>query len=115
MTTRSRMTHRCTVERNGSPGPDGYGNARPSEWGVHISAQPCYYSQPAARGEVQGERNVNLYVHQVLVPLGVDVTTADRINGVSDRRGLSVAAGPFNITAIRRLPDHLLLSLESVS
>jgi hypothetical protein len=113
---RSRMTHRCLIERNSLPGLDGYGNARPPTWATLLSAQPCYYYQPSVRSaEQQGERNVKVYAQQLLLPLGVDVTEADRINGVVDRLGRSVAAGPFNIVAIVRKPDHLLLSLESAT
>lgn len=113
---RFRMTHRAAVERNVIANTqDTYGNEQVAIWVTHISAQPCYYWQPAAmRAESQGERNVLVYGHQVLMPLGTDITEADRINGIYDRCGRVVSADVFGITGIARKPDHLLLTLEVI-
>ena len=111
---RGRLVQRATIERNMTPDADGYGNARPAAWGTLYAALACYYWQPAGGGEQQGERNVRIYTHQMLVPAGTAVTEADRVNGIVDRRGVSVNAAVFNITAVVRKPDHLLLTLEVV-
>ena len=115
MSTRSRMVHRCLIERRLSTALDAYGNEQPATWDIHSRSQPCYYWQPPGRGEQVGPVNVNVYVHQLLLPLGTDVTEADRINGIYDRAGQPVAARVFNIKAVVRKPDHLLLTLESAS
>ena len=113
---RSRMTHRCTIERNQTVALDANGNEQAAVWATHIADQPCYYYHSRRWvAEQQGERNVRVYGHQALLPLGTDVDEADRINGISDRRGTIVAGGAFNIAAIVRKPDHLLLRLESVT
>lgn len=114
MSIRCRMVHRCLIQRNLSVGLDAYGNVRAPQWGTHVAGQACYYWQPTAR-EVQGERNVTVGGHALLLPLGVDVTPADRINGVTTRLGYPIAEGPFNITGVIRKPDHLLLTLESTT
>ena len=113
---RFRMTHRALVERNVTAATqDTYGNEQAATWVTHISAQPCYYWQPATmRAESQGERNVLVYGHQVVMPLDTDITEADRINGISDRCGRVVSADVFGITGIARKPDHLLLTLEVI-
>ncbi len=113
MSLRAQMTHRVLVERDGNAGQtDAYNNPQAPSWATHIAAQPCYYYEPAAqRGEQQGERNVNLYTHQVLMPLGVDITEADRINGVVDRRGTVITDKLLNVVAVVRRRDHLLVTL----
>lgn len=113
---RHRMTHRALVQRNTTAAtPDTYGNAQAATWVTQISAQPCYYWQPSGqRAETQGERNFLAYGHQVVMPLGVDITEADRINGITDRNAGVVSADVFGITAIVRKPDHLLLALEVI-
>jgi hypothetical protein len=114
---RNRMVHRALVQRDPTAAtPDAYGNAQAATWVTHIAAQPCYYWQPSGqRGETQGERNFLVYGHQVLMPLGVDITAADRINGIADRNAGVVSADVFGITAIVRKPDHLLLTLEVIA
>ena len=116
MTTRSRFTHRALIERNLTPGEDAYGNAQAATWGTLYAAEPCYYYQPpTGRGEQAGERNLNAYADQLLVPLACDVLEADRVNGITDRRGANVCASVFNVIAIVRKPDHLLLTMEQVT
>jgi hypothetical protein len=113
---RQKLTMRALIERNLTPGLDAYGNALEATWGTLYAAQACYYYQPAARrAEQAGARNLNAYADQLLVPLACDVLEADRINGITDRRGLNVCASVFNVIAIVRKPDHLLLTLEQVT
>ena len=115
MTTRQRMTHRAIIERNGNLAPDAYGQPDVPIWYPHVSAQPCYFWEPTGqRGEIVGERNADVYAHRLLLPLLVDVTEEDRINGITDRRGQTITAAVFNITQVVRKPDHLLLVLEVV-
>jgi hypothetical protein len=113
---RFRMTHRALVQRDANAGTqDAYGNEQAASWATQIAAQACYYWQPATgRAESQGERNVLIYGHQVVMPLETDITEADRINGITDRRGRVVSADVFGITGIARKPDHLLLTLEVI-
>ncbi|HSV29703.1 MAG TPA: hypothetical protein VLL76_09085, partial [Candidatus Omnitrophota bacterium] len=84
------------------------------DWRQHVAEQPCYYYEPRAqRGEIaDGQKVAIAYAHQVMVPAGVDVTEADRIHGITDRRGASIAGHAFGITRIVRRRDHLLLTLE---
>ena len=115
MSTRQRMTHRATIERNGNLVPDAYGQPDAPVWYAHLTGQACYFWEPTAqRGEITGERNADVYAHRLLLPLAVDVTEEDRVNGVTDRRGQTISDGVFGITQIVRKPDHLLLVLETV-
>ena len=115
MSTRQRMRHRAIIERNGNLTPDAYGQPDVPIWYVHVGGAPCYFWEPSAqRGEIAGERNADIYAHRLLLPLGVDITEEDRVNGVTDRRGQTISDGVFGITQIVRKPDHLLLVLETV-
>ncbi len=108
------MTHRALVQRPTTT-VDAYNNAQPPTWSTLHAELACYYWQPATgQGEQQGVRNVRLYGHQMLVPLGTDITESDRIVGVVDRRGYAVSADTFGIVAIVRKADHVLLSLEVI-
>lgn len=115
MSIRQRMVHRATIERDGNLVADAYGQPDAPVWYAHVTGQACYFWEPSAqRGEIAGERNADIYAHRLLLPLGVDITEEDRINGVRDRRGQMITAAVFNITQIVRKPDHLLLVLEVV-
>lgn len=113
MSTRNVMTHRTLIERDGNLASDAYGQPDVPTWYALVTAQPCYFWEPSTqRGELVGERNADLYAHQLVLPLGVDITETDRINGVTDRRGRSISTSIYNITQIVRKPDHLLLVLK---
>jgi len=115
MSIRQRMVHRATIERDGNLVADAYGQPDAPVWYAHVTGQACYFWEPSAqRGEIAGERNADIYAHRLLLPLAVDVTEEDRVNGVTDRRGQTITAAVFNITQIVRKPDHLLLVLETV-
>jgi hypothetical protein len=110
-----RLVHRALIERNRTLAADAYGQPAEPTWYAHIVIQRCYFWEPSAqRGEQIGERNADLYSHRLLLPLTVDVTEEDRVNGIRDRRGRTINAGVFAIQQIVRKPDHLLLVLEAV-
>jgi hypothetical protein len=111
------MTMRCTISRNMTAAFDAYGNEQAADYGEHIASQPCYWYQSSSfrGGEQVGERNLVVYTKQLLVPLGADITEADRITDIRDRQGRSLTAEVFNIKEIVRKPDHLLLGMEAVS
>ena len=115
MSTRQRMVHRTTIERNGNLAPDAYGQPDAPAWYPHITGQSCYFWEPSSqRGEQMNERNADIYSHRLLLPLGTDITEEDRINGVTDRHGATISDGVFDIKQIVRKPDHLRLVLEAV-
>ena len=113
---RALMTHRALIQRDANSAlKDPYGNALTPSWATLVAAQACYYYEPKAqRGEQLGERDVNVYAHQLLIPLAVAVTESDRISGITDRRGETVQAGLFEVKAIVRRRDHQLLTLQAV-
>lgn len=113
--TAGRMIHRARIERDSNTTADAYGQPDVPTWAATYTAQPCYLWQPIGqRGEITGERNADIYDHRLLVPLTVDVTEEDRINGITNRRGATISDSVYNIRQIVRKPDHLLLVLETV-
>lgn len=111
------MVHRCRVERNTATTPDSYGDEPTPVWVTQVASQPCYWYEQASGqgGEQRGVLNFTIYTHRLLLPLGVDVLETDRINGITDRLGVSLTTKTFNIKSIVRRPDHLLLVMEAVT
>jgi hypothetical protein len=115
---RSRMTMRCTIERNMHPGAtdplqrDGFGQA-PPQWQDVGGLIPCFAWAGGGenRTRVAPERVVAIDTPGMMLPLGTDVRQDDRIAGVWDRRGNEIF-GAFTIDDIFRRKGYLLLSLQ---
>lgn len=104
---RSRMTQRALVERDQNLGDGRY--AVP-DFQTHIASQPCFLWTKSGVESVSPERTAVVEQVKVLMPLGTDVKSTDRINGISDRQGSPVLAGFLNVMSV--LPHHSHLELE---
>lgn len=117
-TIRRRMTHRAAIYRT-TETKDAWGAPKKGTPEVHIASQPCYWYQPFLRsygaGEQQGQRNVNIYTYQLMVPLGTDITERDQVQGVVDRRGTALTSATMEVIQVARHKTHLILTLEEVS
>lgn len=107
------LTHRTTIERDGSAGTDDWGTPDVPDWQPHQTDLPCRLWAVTGREDVDGG------VHTVeslrmIVPLGTDVTVRDRIGDVTSR-GVIVANGPLSIRAILPRKDHLDLVLARIA
>lgn len=117
--TRARMTRRCVVERDASLGTGASADPLNAPvapfWASHLTDVPCYYFEPSGqRGEIVGVRNADVYAPRLLIPTGLDVTEADRINGIFDRDGVRVLDRVLSIEQIVRKRDHWLLVTGTV-
>lgn len=117
MNARRTMTHRCTVWRYTLGAEDPYGDAEetPAE---HISDLPCYLwnAITAYTGEtIAADRDYVFHEYRMIVPKDTDVTEADYVEGVSDRRGTTINGNHMNIKAVIPRPDHLMLMLQEVT
>jgi hypothetical protein len=105
------LTHTCTLT---GPGPA----VAFDDWEVPIPAADtapqtgvrCFAAQPLGQGELitAGESIVTHEWH-VLIPADVAVTEAHRVTDVRDEAGQPIAAGPLNVTEVRRLVGHTTL------
>lgn len=106
------MTMRAAIER-GTTAPDEYGQPGPASWAA-LATVPCWLFSQVER-EVMGTKTAVVEDLRMLVPRGTDVTELDRINGVVDRRGISVRAGILVIESVVRRADHRALSVRGIS
>lgn len=107
------MTQRATVERQMQSGRDDFGGKGRPDWRAHLTDLPCCVWQTGGREVTDGDKVVTIDDRRMIVPLGTDVTTSDRIGGITDRLGVEIHAGPIRIESVARRRDHIELMLEA--
>ncbi len=113
-----RMTHRATVQRNTPAGTDGFGGPGAAVWGSHLASLKCWYyhmSTTPEREVIDGDKSATLDTAKLMVPLGTDITEADRITAIKDRTGGSIVANTMKIRSVTYRHNHLELVVEEVS
>ena len=114
--SRLSLTHLATIERDANAGTsDAWGTPNPPDWQAHLSDQPCRTWATAGR-EVVTDTTTIVVVEDVrlIVPLGTDVTEADRVASVTYRGG-TIQDGPLGIRAVLVNADHIELLLVRVA
>ena len=110
------MKHRADVWRDDNLGEtDAYNSPVAPDYQLYTEQQACYLYQPKMGGEMQGDRNVNIYTWQMLAPLTIIITEQDQVRNVTDRLGAEITSHTFNVIQIVRKPQHFLLTLEAVT
>lgn len=117
MNPRQQMIQRCTVWRYvlGTADPYGHQEETPAE---HLTNVPCrlWNAISAATGEViSGDRNYVLHEYRMIVPTDIDVTEADYVEGISDRRGNTINGNHMDIKAVIPRPGYMMLLLQEVT
>lgn len=111
--TRLSLTYLCTVERQATVSADGRGHTT-GDWATHISDLACrFWTSEGSEALIEGATIAPLASSRLIVPLGTDVTEADRIVSVTYRGG-TVQDGPLGVRAVLWRSDHLELVLEKV-
>ena len=101
------MVHRAVIERNTpSPAVDGYGGPGISVWASHIASMPCFASTKPARHVEDGGKDTVIEDFRMMFPITADVTDADRVANITDRRAVVKFAGPFKIETIIQTEAH---------
>ena len=112
-----QMRHRCTIQRNTTPATetDPIGNPAAPDWHDLATDVACYVWQGASKGETRAVDLVAV-VNQwrMLLPIGTDITEADRFSSIVDEFGVPWNTQPVTIQAIARRNTHLLLVLDEV-
>lgn len=114
MSARQRMRQRATVERQMQTTRNDWGGKGAPDWREHIKDLPCRIWQTSGMEVTDGDKTVAVDTRRMIVPLGTDVTTLDRISTVTDRLGDELYAGPMRIESLARKADHIELLLEAV-
>ena len=104
------MTMRATVQRDMAT-TDAYGQPGPSDW-LTLGDVACFAWQGGGRRSSATPRVIEADDVGMLVPAGTDITSADRISHVYDRRGRDVFALPMYVDAVILRADHLEVRLR---
>lgn len=114
--SRVALTHVCSLERNASlaSGDDGSGNPPPADW-QPLADVPCRFWVDSGTEDVAERTTIAAVTDgRVIVPLGTDVTEADRVAQVA-YRGQTVQDGPLGVRARLVRRDHIELLLVKVA
>jgi hypothetical protein len=115
VSTRLALTQRCTIERDANAATAGaWGTPSAPDWQSHITDVPCrVWATTGSETVANGTTVTPVEDVRVIVPLGTDVTDADRIASVTYRGG-TAQDGPLGIRAMLARRDHLELVLVKV-
>lgn len=108
------MTHRATIERDTSSTADAWGNPVAPVWAAHLTDLACRVWFDTESEVLDGNKTATVERRKMIVPIGTDVTEADRVAIVEDRLGATLFSGPAGIESVGRRRDHLVLTLEAV-
>lgn len=109
MSARSRMTMRATIERNGA-GANALGSPGPPDWATHATVA-CYAWLGTGRDNFGAPIPFVNRGARAIVPAGTDVTEADRIATIKDRRGTEIF-GAMDIESVEIRSGHIELGLK---
>jgi hypothetical protein len=113
---RSMMINRTTIERDASGSDDVLGAKEKPNWLPTHADQACFLVgfKPRFSGEelIQPSMGTAVTKMAVYLPLGLDVTPKDRLNGIRDRQGTDILTGFFNIVLVIPHHNHLELLIE---
>ena len=113
MTARSRMTHRCDMERDVA-GTERDRNNNPIVTNARIHTDLACYTWPSTERLITSDNRVlTLAVHQMIAPLDADLVELDRVLVVRDRRGTELYP-EMKVTSVVRRETHKEITLEEV-
>ena len=109
------MTHRLSSVRDVSgPDRDPF-NRRLTAPTAILSSQPCYWQAQRGQFVADGQKLTSVSQEFVLVPVGTDIQSQDRITGITDRRGRVLNGDTLRVMVVVPREDHLEISLEVYS
>ena len=114
MNARTKMTHRANAERDANTAKDEYNQSLPPNW-QPLAVVPCFVWFPTERKVDDTTKTAQVSRLLAMAPLGTDITVADRIANVTNRRSTELFAGPLSIQTVIRKADHLLLELRRIA
>ena len=115
MTARSRMTMRALVQRDGSTTSDDLNQPAAPAWVTHLEALACYAWAVRMEEIIDAKKTAVVERIRVMIPVGTDLSRADRILSIADRMGATQFSGPFQIDGDPQLRrTHLEISLRAV-
>ncbi len=114
MSARMRMIMRAIVERNTATGKDDFGQPVKPDFTAH-GTFPCWAWSSSDREVVDGAKSANVETFNAIFPKGADVAEGDVIVNITNRRGVILCPGRFQIETMQFKHDHLEADLEAVA
>lgn len=111
VSVRSRMIHRCTLQRDDAGIDNDIGAKQVPSWDDNVEAQVCFFYTTQGREIIQ-DRGAVFSALRMLLPLGTDVNEKDRVLNITDREGNHLFTGALQIRSI--LPHHTHLEVDLV-
>lgn len=111
--TRLGYRHRVTVLRDAGA-RDQWGDPIGPSWSPVAGAVPCRAWTNGGREPIADDRVAVVEDRRVSVPLGTDVTEADRLSPITDPTGVEIFDGPMDVEVVLRHTDHLELVVARV-
>ena len=107
------MTMLATFKRDAAAGVDDQGHPAPADWQPHAVDTPCFAYQKSQTQIHDGTKITQDRIMAVWLPIGTDITEADRIDTVIDSKGgVVIAAGDWPIRTIRIRQSRIELEVE---
>lgn len=115
LTTRIGFDQRCTIQRDAAATDPAWGTPGAPDWQNHLVDVPCRARDEGGREPepVDDTRTAVFLGRRIMVPLGTDVTEADRVSAVT-HRGQTVMDGPMGVEAVLVRRTHLELMVERI-
>lgn len=107
------MRMRADIERNTDATTDSW-NQKGVDWEPHLADCACHLWYENGSEYVDGVKVAVVDELRAILPLGTDVTPADRLGDVTDKQGVVLFNGPLRILSVQRRRDHLVAKLEVV-
>lgn len=108
------MTHRTSILRDQQATMTGWNQTDVPEWSPVAINVPCRAFFNNGREVQDGGKVVAVNALTVLLPLGTDITTDDKLGAITDRRGRTLHAGEHRVESIGHRRDHIAVALEVV-
>lgn len=115
--TRIALTQLVTTQRLAADGTDTWGGPGEQTWADNLIDVPCIAwvdSDNSASDERAAKSDVIVKTdRRMLVPLGTDITEADRVGDITDR-GVVFLDGPMGVQAVLPTQAFLEVSLRRI-
>jgi hypothetical protein len=110
------MTHRTIIQKDVNAGQrDEQNNPLAPDFEAHAYDVPCYWYVPnRMQPGLQVEPHATMYEHEMLMPLGTEVSEGDRLQGVTKKNGDELTDQVFTVLRVMRHPRNLRIGLEVI-
>lgn len=109
---RSRMVHRCNIERDTNVDAEGHRTSDDLNYQPHLQSLPCFLWSTGGREAVDPTHITAVEDLRMLIQKGIDINVRDQIHGVKDRLGRDIDVRALGILVILKKSDHQELMLQ---